>query len=88
MKANVLLVELQRITTDDRIEKHRLDEECSVSVTDDRRKKHRGYKEIAEVSSSGNERADQSISRGQGIQRTGSNFSSGGALVLVIAESL
>ena len=65
---------------DDRVEKRRLDEECPASIIDNKRKKHCGYKEVAEASGSGNERADQSISRGQGIQQTSGNFSSGGSL--------
>jgi hypothetical protein len=69
-----------KIATDDRVKKRRLDEEYLASITDDRRKKNCDYEEVAEASGSSNGRAAQSISRGQGIQQTGGNFSVGGNL--------
>jgi len=70
------------ISTDDRVKKRRLDEEYPASITDDRRKKNCGYEEVVEASGNSNRRAAQSISRGQGIQQTGGNFSVGGNLSL------
>jgi hypothetical protein len=68
---------------DNRVEKHRLDEEYPTLVTDDRRKKHRGCKEVAEVPSSNDALTAQSISGdGHGVQVTGSTFSVGGNLTL------
>ena len=69
------------VATDDKlIKKRKLDEEYPASVMDDRRKKHRGYEDDDEASGSSNGRPAQSISRGQGIQQTGGNFSVGGNL--------
>jgi hypothetical protein len=64
---------------DDKVKKRGL-EEHPASIMDDRRKKHCGYEEVAEASDSSNGQATQSISRGQGIQQTGGNFSVGGNL--------
>ena len=68
------------IATDDRVKKRRLDKEYLASITDDRRKKNCSYEEVVEASGSSNGRAAQSISRGQGIQQTGGNFSVEGNL--------
>lgn len=68
------------IATNDKVKKRRLDEDYLASITDDRRKKNCGYEEVAEASGSSNGRAAQSISRGQGIQQTGGNFSVRGNL--------
>ncbi|KAK5633466.1 hypothetical protein RRF57_009180 [Xylaria bambusicola] len=63
-----------------RTKKRRFDVKDPASIMDDRRKKHRGCEEVSEASSS-NGRPTQSISRGQGIQQTGGNFSVGRDLI-------
>ena len=68
------------VATNDRVEKRRLDEEYPALITNNRHKKCRAYEEDAEASCGSSGQATQSISRGQGIQQTGGNFSVGGNL--------